>query len=637
MKKIIFILCLLYFSSPCSRIGGAYAQWQPDVRLTNNPGNSYTVYNNARSIASSGNDVHAVWWDSRDGNWEIYYKGSLDGGINWGTDTRLTINSGGSVTPSVTVSGFDVHVIWWDDRDGNGEIYYKRSIDGGINWGADARLTNDTTESRNPSVSASGLSVHAVWQDVDNISSGAYEIYYKRSTNRGESWGPVSRLTYDSTASSPSVSASGSFVHLVWYDERDGNREIYYKRSSDGGISWGAGMRLTNNSAGSWGPSVSVSGSVVHVVWYDERDGNREIYYKRSINGGFDWGTDMRLTNNSANSEDPSISAADSVVHVVWMDNRDGNGEIYYKRSIYGGTSWEPDTRLTYNSSSSSRPSLSESDSVVHVVWYDNRDGNTEIYYKRNPAANHTDFLRNGINKPILDNQNTFDTIIVSNDFLTGFVADINLRIDTVSHTNDADLEFILIHQGISDTVVYRVGGSGDNFIGTILDDGALVIVSSGTAPFTGTFKPAKPLSQFVNSNPAGSWILRIYDRSTGNTGTLKAWGITLLISNTPIGIQKIFNHIPESFSLSQNYPNPFNPTTKIRFDIPPSEGAGRRIISIIIYDILGREISTLVNEQLTPGTYEVEWNGSNFSSGVYFYKLITNSFSQTRKMILIK
>ena len=77
---------------------------------------------------------------------------------------------------------------------------------------------------------------------------------------------------------------SGSAVHIVWQDSRDGNEEIYYKRSTDGGLNWGSDLRLTTNISGSWNPSVSVSGPVVHVVWNDYRIGS-EIWYKRDPTG----------------------------------------------------------------------------------------------------------------------------------------------------------------------------------------------------------------------------------------------------------------------------------------------------------------------------------------------------------------
>jgi hypothetical protein len=108
----------------------------------------------------------------------------------------------------------------------------------------------------------------------------------------------------------------------------------------------------------------------------------------------------------------------------------------------------------------------------------------------------------------------------------------------------------------------------------------------------------------------------------------------------TLIGLHPLSEKIPNSFSLSQNYPNPFNPSTKIKFDIPLSRGVseGRGVlVRLTIYDILGREIETLVNEQIKSGTYEVEWDGFAFASGVYFYKLITESYTETRKMVLVK
>jgi hypothetical protein len=98
------------------------------------------------------------------------------------------------------------------------------------------------------------------------------------------------------------------------------------------------------------------------------------------------------------------------------------------------------------------------------------------------------------------------------------------------------------------------------------------------------------------------------------------------------IGIQPISNVVPNQFSLSQNYPNPFNPTTKIQFALPKSSFA-----KIVVYDALGRDMETLVNEQLNTGTYEAEWNASNYPSGVYYYKLTAGDYMETKKMMLLK
>ncbi len=115
----------------------------------------------------------------------------------------------------------------------------------------------------------------------------------------------------------------------------------------------------------------------------------------------------------------------------------------------------------------------------------------------------------------------------------------------------------------------------------------------------------------------------------TGVNGTIiktSTGGIT--------GVQSVNGSTPITFSLSQNYPNPFNPTTKIRFEISGSSAA-QTFLSV--YDILGREVATLVNEELKPGIYEADWKASDFPSGVYFYKFETEYFTETKRMILLK
>lgn len=100
------------------------------------------------------------------------------------------------------------------------------------------------------------------------------------------------------------------------------------------------------------------------------------------------------------------------------------------------------------------------------------------------------------------------------------------------------------------------------------------------------------------------------------------------------IGINNISTEIPDKFSLSQNYPNPFNPATKIRFDI---SGTSASHTFLCVYDITGREIAAPVNEDLNPGTYEVDWDASKYTSGVYFYKLTSGTYTASRRMMLIK
>lgn len=102
---------------------------------------------------------------------------------------------------------------------------------------------------------------------------------------------------------------------------------------------------------------------------------------------------------------------------------------------------------------------------------------------------------------------------------------------------------------------------------------------------------------------------------------------------NSPLDVKEVKNGIlPDEFKLEQNYPNPFNPATNINFSIA-DEGQ----VKLEIYNMLGEKISTLVNQYLSAGNYSADWNSGNLTSGTYIYRLTTNNFSETRKMILLK
>ena len=119
-----------------------------------------------------------------------------------------------------------------------------------------------------------------------------------------------------------------------------------------------------------------------------------------------------------------------------------------------------------------------------------------------------------------------------------------------------------------------------------------------------------------------------------GNEYILKGCVIDGVVygDTTVKSINTISFEIPDGFNLYNNYPNPFNPSTNIKFDVPV-----RGNVSLRIYNNLGKEITTLVNKELSSGTYEIFWDASAFSSGVYFYRLEALGFSQTKRMLLIK
>ncbi|MGA2667909.1 MAG: T9SS type A sorting domain-containing protein [Ignavibacteria bacterium] len=178
-----------------------------------------------------------------------------------------------------------------------------------------------------------------------------------------------------------------------------------------------------------------------------------------------------------------------------------------------------------------------------------------------------------------------------------------------------------------------------------------------GPGFYSGTIVPVNPFGdrRFILGSGADNLTVNPGDTQTIVMAQLIARGTDYLNSvtklkllsgcvrdfyNQYIGIKPISSSVPGSFELYQNYPNPFNPSTKIKFlipDFPLLKGVRGMGVRLVIYDILGCEVTTLVNEQLKPGTYEVTWDASDYPSGVYFYKLTTDNFNQTKRMVLIK
>ncbi len=212
---------------------------------------------------------------------------------------------------------------------------------------------------------------------------------------------------------------------------------------------------------------------------------------------------------------------------------------------------------------------------------------------------------------------------------------------------------------------VYSLAVNGNNiFAGTGYPGNGLYLSTNNGTTWTQTsLNNVSAFSLAVNGNNifAGIYLYNIYDgvmvsndnggnwiqRNEGFPKNTSVYAFCILNNyifggtgncvyrrplNELIGIQPISNEVPNQFSLSQNYPNPFNPSTVISFQLAVNSFA-----SLKVYDLLGREVATLVNEKLQPGTYEVDWDGTNYSSGLYYYKLVAAGFTETKKMVLIK
>jgi hypothetical protein len=277
--------------------------------------------------------IHVAWHDQTPGNFAIYYKRSTDGGATWTASQRLTCTSDDCLLPAMAVdSSGHLHLVWHQSMTGSFEIQYKRSTDGGITWSAAQRLTWTADSSTSAAIAIGHSdSLHVVWEDH---TPGDAEIYYKKSVDGGMTWTTSQRLTWISGWSQFAAIAgdlSGN-LHLVWDEGAPG--EVYYKKSSNAGTTWTTSRRLTWTLGYSYAPSIVVDSSAnLHLTWHDNTVDNFEIYYKMSGDGGTTWTTSQRLTWTSNSSGWTSLAAGPSgILHLVWQDATPGNDEIYYKK-----------------------------------------------------------------------------------------------------------------------------------------------------------------------------------------------------------------------------------------------------------------------------------------------------------------
>ncbi|GEM_PF-5172107 len=318
---------------------------------------------------------------------------------DFGSSIRLTFDQAIStnVSSSVDDDG-NIHVVWEDYRSGAGDIYYMKLDDEGNKLTNDAKISNDTTASRNPSVAAdSDGHIYIVWEDVDNGSSEllfAKLWYYEGNITFQENGLQVSDSDpANSTEPDIAVCQDGN-LSLVWTDARhdagDGNLEIYYKRLRMSGTSLTPDTRVTGDVGRSEHPRLDTdSDGMVHIVWYDFRDSsnglviNHGVFYRKVIMDGTPLTPETRITFASPQSRPDIAIDTDGNVHVVFDDDRYASFDIFYTLLDPDGNTLVDDRNISPKDDNESRcPRIALSDSnAVDVVWQDQTSGLWAIHY----------------------------------------------------------------------------------------------------------------------------------------------------------------------------------------------------------------------------------------------------------------
>lgn len=340
--------------------------WSSPENLSNNTASSMYP-----AVAVWKDYIHLVWQDNRDGNYDIYYKRSTSSGLMWESEKKVASTSSDSTSPDIAVWENNVHIVW-AEQDG---IYYQRSRNNGSAWDyTGGRRIKYGSDCSNVRIALNQTNLCIVWQEAVEWGS---RICFNSSFNNGETWSGERCIA--ECAENPGVACWNDTIHIVWQGKTDywsDCCDIYCNKSTDKGATW-SGRKITNNTnTTSVSPAVATNENGTWVVWQDNRDGNYEIYC-----ANFTAYQPNRLTNNPGESKNPELAIEGNRIYIVWSDSRDGNYEVYLKYSDNNGTGWHDDTRLTYTNICISDKPVIAVNTLIHVFWHDNIDKNFEVYY----------------------------------------------------------------------------------------------------------------------------------------------------------------------------------------------------------------------------------------------------------------
>jgi hypothetical protein len=528
----------------------------------------------------------------------------------------VSIASNNQTVPVMTTDGSGGTIITWQDKhNGKNEIFAQRmNGDGNAMWTTDGIAICVQDSNYNPIIVSDGSGGAIIaWQSYRG--SATADIYAQLVNSSGAvQWTlngvPVCVVVFEQDTIAMISDGLGGAI-LTWQDYRSNNgfADIYAQRvNTSGTMLWTAnGSNICNQAAGQLGPKlVSDGGGGAFITWYDNRAGNYDIYTQLVNSAGApQWTTNGVATCTMATDQlKPDIcSDGASGVIITWYDYRSSTDfNIYAQRVGPGGAPvW-----------------------VVDGIVVNNNEGYDQI-------------------DPKIVSDGLGGAIISWTDYITGTTADIYAQHVsstgamlwtatgvTICTASGDQIKSQLVSDGNNGAYItwedHRNVGNSDIYAQRIASNAALNWAATGYAICTVGNDQTVPM--IVSNGNLGA-IVVWQDYRSGNNSDIYEVGFN---TTGVIALENNGTMSPSEYTLSQNYPNPFNPTTKISFALPKSSFA-----KLVVFDALGREMETLVNQQLNAGTYSVDFNASNFPSGVYFYNLTAGNFVSNKKMILVK
>ncbi|VAX23300.1 hypothetical protein MNBD_IGNAVI01-487, partial [hydrothermal vent metagenome] len=405
----------------------------------------------------------------------------------------------------------------------------------------------------------------------------------------------------------PSIAINGNDkVLIIWYGRReDGFENIYGQFLSLNGEKIGSNIKISD-SENNWGAEVGSGGNDDFVVtWnrYTESGVGNGIYGQRLNPNGEKLGANFRVSEDGYGGSRSSVAVnSDNSFIVTWKGSQPDRGTVVLARRF---TSEAVPLGKSFIVTKAERPDTPQSQVAPVII---DSSGNTTICW--------TEYQSGYDRKILFSKYESNGQLSISNKVLNGPLPTREWFSKIAIDDNGDD--FIVVWEefinGSYDILAQQVGDSmGEIFRITNTSDGIQSL----------------PNLKVKNDKIYSTWT----DNRLENSG-FDIWA-NVLSWDSPTDVKDV-NTIKE-YKLSQNYPNPFNPSTTIKYSIP-NVGAGHApTVQLKVYDVLGREVATLVNKEQSAGNYEIQFDASNLTSGIYFYKMQSGKFVESRKMILVK